>query len=357
MSAIRVMVVEDSPVTSELLTTAIEADPRLELAGAFGSAEDALAALDSLAPTVISMDLVLPGMSGIEATRRIMASSPLPIVVVSAHASSRDQTLAMEALRAGALTVVEKPTAESPLSLEQQGQRICTQLAIMATVNLVRHRFPRMPADSWSGDGARSAPTERSNGALAIAASTGGPRALAAVLGALPPALALPILLVQHISPAFHDGFVRWLDSLSALAVASARDGEALVAGRVYVAPPDRHLELSGARLRLHQGPAVCSQRPSATVLLRSVAASAGAAGIGVVLTGMGEDGAAGLLEIRQAGGQTVAEDATTAAVHGMPGAAIRRGAAQHVLPLPEIAAWIARAALLHAPPTRGARA
>jgi len=332
---IRVLIIEDSRVIRELLAHLIGQDPRLEVAGSVGSAEEALDLLCRVSPGVISMDIRLPGMNGFEATRRIMAQRPTPIVVVSASVESEDLNITMNALRAGALSVVEKPVGTAHADYEALAERLCTQLAIMSQVRVVRQRFAparaavvASPARKWKPGSFR---------AVGIAASTGGPNALAKLLGEWPPDFPLPILLVQHLTASFVEGFVSWLDSACPFTVEIARDGELPLPGRVYVAPPDRHLQLAGGALQVDGGEMVCFQRPSGTVLFRSLARSLGPRALGVLLTGMGEDGAAGLLEIRQAGGYTLAEDESTAVVYGMPAAAVRQGAACESLPLPAI--------------------
>jgi two-component system, chemotaxis family, protein-glutamate methylesterase/glutaminase len=340
----RVLVVEDSAVIRRLLSHIIDADPRLELAGAAASAEEALSLLPLLRPDVISMDVRLPGMDGLEATRRIMAEHPTPIVVIADAVQDSALRISMNALRFGALSVVEKPPGTLARGFDSAAATIATQLAIMSEVPVIRLRragqaaTPERPAPRGE---LPVSPRRRS--VLAIAASTGGPPALARVLGALPADFSLPVLVVQHMGAPFMDGFASWLDGLLPMEVAVAREGERLQGGRVLVAPGDRHLGIralpdGGFGARLLPGEPVSGQRPSATVLFESVAAVAGPGGIGVLLTGMGEDGAAGLLAMRRAGAWTITEDETTAVVYGMPAAAVRLGASTASLPLDTIA-------------------
>jgi two-component system chemotaxis response regulator CheB len=352
------MIVEDSLVVRELLRYIVSRDPRLELVAAVASGEEALAAIAGARPDVISMDIRLPGIDGLETTRRIMAERPTPIVVVADSVEDSSLHISMNALRAGALSVVEKPVATTHAGYDAVAGEICTQLRIMAQVPVIRRR----PIGAeWNGkvsspaQGSGSIPfpaTAQRPTVLGIAASTGGPPALARVIGALPKEFPLPVLLVQHMGPAFMDGFAAWLDSVVALPVTIARDGERAEPGRVYVAPGDRHLELGTSRvLRLADTAPVSGQRPAATVLFRSLARQAGASGIGVLLTGMGEDGAVGLADMHAAGAQTVAEDESTAVVYGMPAAAVRLGAARAVLPLDRVAGHILRLATPGAAP------
>ncbi|SFG68703.1 two-component system, chemotaxis family, response regulator CheB [Methylobacterium gossipiicola] len=343
---VRVMLVEDSLVVRQLLIHIVGRDARLEIVAAVASGEEALAALATARPDVISMDIRLPGIDGLETTRRIMAEQPTPIVVVADAVEDSSLRISMNALRAGALSVVEKPVATTHAGYEAVATQICTQLRIMADVPVIRRRAI---GAEWAGKARDfSAPPPVPRGAapslVAIAASTGGPPALARVIGALPLDFPLPVLVVQHMGAAFMEGFAAWLNGVVGLSVTLAREGERPEAGRVYVAPGDRHLELSPCgTLRITDAAPVGGQRPAATALFRSLARNAGARGVGVLLTGMGEDGAAGLLDMRRAGAITVAEDESTAVVFGMPAAAIRMGAAGHVLPLDRVAAHLTR--------------
>jgi two-component system chemotaxis response regulator CheB len=343
------MLVEDSPVVRRLLAHIIGRDPRLELVAEAGSAEEALRDLPRVRPDVISMDIRLPGADGLEATRRIMAEQPTPIVVIADSVHDPSLRISMNALRAGALTVVEKPVGAGTAGYEALAEHICTQLRIMSEVPVIRRRDPgtRIAAAETRRGEAALAPYERPKpSVVALAASTGGPAALARLLGALPADFPLPILLVQHMGASFLAGFAAWLDGIVPLKVALAQDGEAAQPGRVHVAPGDRHLLLAAdGVLRLGAGPPVEGQRPAATVLFQSVADAVGAQGLGVLLTGMGEDGARGLLAMRRAGAMTITEHESTTVVYGMPAAAVRLGASGLALPLPLIAPRLLRVA------------
>jgi two-component system, chemotaxis family, protein-glutamate methylesterase/glutaminase len=346
---VRVMLVEDSLVVRQLLIHIVGRDPRLEVVAAVASGEEALTTISQACPDVISMDIRLPGIDGLETTRRIMAERPTPIVVIADSVEDSSLRISMNALRAGALSVVEKPVATTHAGYDAVAAEICTQLRIMAAVPVIRRR----PIGSeWAGRVATPAPVPaalnvpESASVLAIAASTGGPPALARVLGGLPANFPLPVLVVQHMGAAFMDGFASWLNGVVGMPVTVAREGARAEPSHAYVAPGDRHLELgAGGHLRITDAAPVGGQRPAATALFRSVARHAGARGIGVLLTGMGEDGATGLLDMRQAGALTIAEDESTAVVFGMPAAAIRLSAAGSVLPLDRIAAHLTRVA------------
>ncbi|MEO6788809.1 MAG: chemotaxis-specific protein-glutamate methyltransferase CheB [Chthoniobacteraceae bacterium] len=353
---IRVMILEDSRPVREMLEYIIGRDPRLEVAESVGSAEEALRKLHHISPDVISMDIRLPGMNGFEATQRIMAEKPTPIVVVSASVESEELKISMNALRAGALCVLEKPVSTGHQDYAQLAERLCTQLVIMSDVRVIRQRVRRTPghpalsANKPANPARIARPETGTFQMLGIVASTGGPNALVKLLGGLEKGLSVPVLLVQHITPSFLKGFVSWLNDISPMPVIEAADGQVPKAGVVYVAPADRHLILDRGVLRLDSGPPVSVQKPSGTVLLRSMARSLKANCLGVLLTGMGEDGATGLRDIRDAGGYTIAEDETTAVVYGMPAAAVSMGAVCESLPLDEIASRISQLLLTPAP-------
>ncbi|WP_114953453.1 chemotaxis protein CheB [Sphingosinicella terrae] len=330
------MVVEDSAVVRTLLSHIIRSDPRLEMAAAVSSAEEAIAALPAVRPDVISMDIRLPGMDGLAATRQIMADCPTPIVVISASIDKSSMKTTMDALSAGALSVVEKPVGLGNEDYAAVSREICTQLAIMSQVAVVRHRIRPRSADS-----AVSRPRTEPK-VLLCAASTGGPQALARLFGMLPADLGLPVLLVQHMGGTFMSGFAAWLQTVVPQRVVLAEAGQAPAAGTIHVAPGDRHLLLDrGGLIALSAAAPVGGQRPSANLLLQSAAETLGGGAAAIVLTGMGEDGAAGVRALLAAGGFAIAEHESSAIVNGMPAAAVRAGAL--ALPLDLIAPHVRR--------------
>ncbi|PIQ27661.1 chemotaxis response regulator protein-glutamate methylesterase [bacterium (Candidatus Blackallbacteria) CG17_big_fil_post_rev_8_21_14_2_50_48_46] len=344
---VRVLIVEDSPVMQVFLTEIINADTRLNVLGVVPSGEKALDFLKSQPADVISMDIRLPGMDGLETTRQIMQTCPTPIVVVSSQLQNQEMDLSFDALRAGALCVLDKPVGVSHPRFEQSSRQLCTQLLIMSQVKVIRQRLGRTFAELSEKDvTAHHLHRSITVGALpdfqvlGIAASTGGPKALSTLLNQLTH-FPLPILLVQHIAPHFLAGFADWLNSVTPFRVLVATEGMVPLPYHVYLAPPERHLAYQKGKITLVEDEPVSYQRPSGTVLFHSLAESLGKKAIGLVLTGMGDDGAAGLLAMRHAGAYTLAEAESTAIVYGMPAAADKLGAVCHLLPLTDLASHL----------------
>jgi two-component system, chemotaxis family, protein-glutamate methylesterase/glutaminase len=339
-SPIRVLIVEDSPVMQVFLQEIIAADARLLVVGTVASGESALQFLAKQAVDVVSMDIYLPGMNGLETTRQIMQNYPTPIVVVSSHLNSVELNLSFNALKAGALAVLEKPFGLTHPRHDNSARQLCTQLVIMSRVKVIRQRLSMAP--SLTSTELIKAPSLRKAQSqnyriLGIAASTGGPKALVAMLNQLG-AFPLPILLVQHISAHFLQGFADWLESVTPFRVVIAKHGEIPLPQHIYMAPAETHFGYQNGHIVLLAGEPISFQRPSGTILFRSLAKSLGPEAIGVILTGMGDDGADGLLEMRQAGAYTLAEAESTAVVYGMPAVAEKKGAVCQMLPLTEIA-------------------
>jgi two-component system, chemotaxis family, protein-glutamate methylesterase/glutaminase len=324
---VRVVVVEDSPLQRAHLVDALQAEPDIAVVGQAGDPVEALAVVGRLRPEVVTMDLGLPGEGGLGAIERIMAAVPTPILVVSGLVTCGGSAAAVEALLAGAVEALPKPDRWDAEAARQLRCRV----RLLRSVTVVAH--PR---------GRRRPPAPGQAPPVAIAASTGGPAALAEILPALG-GLAAPVLVVQHLHPQLVDGFLGWMRRVAAMPVVVAADGDRPQPGVVYVAPSGTHLRLverAGRRLALDPDPAGL-HRPSADELFASVAAAAGPASVGVLLTGMGDDGAAGLLELRRRGAATIVQDEPTSVVFGMPQAAVRLGAAGDVLGLARIPAGI----------------
>ncbi len=321
---IRVLVVDDSPTMVNTMAALLSQDPRIEVVGRAGDGNRAVSLARLLLPDVITMDLLLPGLDGPGAIEAIMSDAPARILVVSAVAD-RGADLAFQAIRAGALELIAKPNVTSGEALRKWGRDLVTSICLMAEVPVISRRPRRETIPPPPSTGARV-------DIFGLAASTGGPPALADVLSRLPRDLPVPLVVAQHITEGFTPGMVRWLGQVTPLGVAIVRDGERLEAGKVYF-PVDGHdltIERGVARLTRTQG----GPCPSGDILLASLARMYGARAGGAVLTGMGEDGARGLLEIRRAGGVTYAQDEASSVVFGMPKAALDIGATLQALPL-----------------------
>ncbi len=350
------LVADDSASGRALIRGILDADPDLDVIGQATDGLEAVDLADRLEPDVITMDVDMPGLDGLEATRRIMAQAPRPIVLVSGVLVP-DLGNSFRALEAGAVTLLAKPGGPGSPAFAREAAELVATVKLMAGVKLVRRSWFRTADGSASTPAA--APAVRPTGPLrvvAIAASTGGPPAVAQVLRMLPAGWSVPVLVVQHIGAGFDVGLARYLDECCALPVALAQDGQALRGGRVHVSPADRHLGVAaGPRLTVSPGGPIDGYRPSANHLFRTAAAVFGPGAAGVVLTGMGRDGADGLLALRRAGGLAIAQDEATSTVYGMPRQALVSGATDAVLPVEEIArALVAR---LAAGPATGAGA
>lgn len=345
---IRVLIVDDSPTVRLTLQTILESDPEIKIVGFAVNGQDALRKTIELRPNLVTMDVLMPEMDGIDATRLIMSQCPTPIIVISAHKSDPEMAIGFSAIQAGALQVVDKPSnAFAPESAAERATLIAA-IKLMSEVRVVRRRFgaPRNDAPPPQ-PAAQAAP--KSVELVAIGASTGGPAALNTILGALPAGFPVPILIVQHITVGFTQGLATWLQGGCQLSIRVARAEERIQPGIVYIAPDDRHLLITaGGRLRLADGALVNHVRPSVDVLFESIGPLYGARALGVLLTGMGEDGARGLRAIRQHGGFTLAQDESTSVVYGMPKAAAELGACNAILPLDRIAPFLVQTVMRH---------
>jgi two-component system, chemotaxis family, protein-glutamate methylesterase/glutaminase len=334
----RVLVVDDSATARSILSRSLRGEPDIDVVAEAADAFSARQLVAKLKPDVITLDLELPQMDGLAFLRLLMKQDPRPVIVVSSH-TAPGSAWSIEALRAGAIDVIPKPRGAAEVA-EVAGRLKRSIRALRSCpvrLQAARREGPRPPL------AARTVPPAH-GGVIAIGASTGGPQALEELLVQLP-TTAPPVLIVQHMPAPFMSLFAKHLDNVCALRVVEATDHQELETGTAYVAAGDRHLLIERAggvlRTRLSRAAQVHHQRPSVDVLFRSLAVLKNVPVVGVLLTGMGEDGAEGMVALRHAGHPTIAEDERTCTVFGMPREAIRRGGAMHVVPLDQIATAI----------------
>ena len=344
---ITVLIVDDSAVVRETLKGLLSSDPRIEV---MATASDPYVAMDRMrseVPDVITLDVEMPRMDGLTFLRRIMTEHPIPVVICSSLAVEGTET-ALRALEFGAVDIITKPRMGCRQFLEESRQVLCDAVTAAAMVRLPRASVAREVAPKLTADAvlakATRALTETTEKLVVIGASTGGTEALRAVLEALPPD-SPGIAIVQHMPENFTRAFAGRLDKLCRISVKEAENNDTVFSGRALIAPGNHHLLLkrSGARyyVEVKEGPLVCRHRPSVDVLFRSAARYAGKNALGIIMTGMGDDGARGLLEMKEAGAATVAQDEKTCVVFGMPHVAIKMGAVDRVLPLDSLSAAV----------------
>ncbi|MBJ6800944.1 chemotaxis-specific protein-glutamate methyltransferase CheB [Geomonas propionica] len=329
----RLLVVEDSKTVQRALVAAFEADPELKVIGTAESGEEAVEAARTLRPDLITMDINLPGMDGFDATRAIMSTCPVPIVIVTGKMNPKDSATLFRVMEAGALMVLAKPDPLGSPGYQASVESLIHHLKLMAEIKVVRRIFPSGKVAPHPERPVPLPPAQTVK-VVAIGASTGGPPLLRQILAGLPPDFPAAVVVVQHMAVGFTENFVHWLNHTSKLPVQLGTDGAQLKPGQVYVAPDHCHMEVTSAgKILLSDADKEHGVRPSVAVLFRSVAQSYGRHAMGVLLTGMGKDGALELKAIRGRGGITVAQDRESSMVFGMPGEAIEIDAAQHVLP------------------------
>jgi len=337
MSKIRVLVVEDSLTVRRRLVEVASADPDIQVVGEAADGKIAIELCQQFRPDVVTVDMQLPVLSGLAVTEYVMAYCPTPILIVSSSTNRGELYKTYDALAAGALEVLDKPKGDE--TDDAWEQKFVALLKLVSRIKVITHMRGRLPGVmniSAPACNAESGPYRL----VAIGASTGGPAALAEILRGLPADFPLPILIVVHIGETFGRALAEWLDSQSRLRVGCALDGERLPQvgqARVILAPPGRHIVISQSQINLTDHAERYSCKPSIDVLFESVAREIGPRTIACLLTGMGKDGAQGLLAIRRAGGRTMAQDEATSTIFGMPQEAIRIGAAERVIALHEI--------------------
>ena len=344
---IRVLIVDDSAVVRQTLHEILSADPAIEVIGTASDPFVAAARIAEQVPDVITLDIEMPRMDGLTFLQKIMSQHPIPVVICSSLAEEGAQST-LKALEYGAVDIITKPRVGSKQFLEESSVTLCQAVRAAAGSRLrkvtpARPVEPKLTADAVLSR-ASSAMVETTERVVVIGASTGGTEALRAVLEALPPD-APGIVIVQHMPEMFTRAFANRLDGLCRISVKEAERNDTVLRGRALLAPGNHHtlLKRSGARyyVDVKDGPLVCRHRPSVDVLFRSAARYAGRNAVAVIMTGMGDDGARGMLEMKEAGAATVAQDEATSVVFGMPHEAIKRGAVDTVLPLHAIAGKI----------------
>jgi two-component system chemotaxis response regulator CheB len=354
---IRVLIVDDSATVRQTLSAVLESDPAIEVLGVASDPYVAARRIRDEVPDVITLDVEMPRMDGITFLRKLMAQHPIPVVMCSSLTEAGSETL-LQALSAGAVDVILKPKMGVAEHLEESRIRICDAVKAAAGARVAGRRAAPPPLsattpEKLTADAMLPPPTHRAmarttESIVCIGASTGGTESLREVLTALP-ANSPGVVIVQHMPERFTASFARRLNELCEVDVKEAEDGDAVLRGRVLIAPGNLHtmLERSGAnyRVAVKTGPLVSRHRPSVDVLFRSAAHSAGSNAVGVIMTGMGDDGARGLEEMKAAGARTIAQDEASSVVFGMPKEAIARGCVDRIAPLSQIAAELLRAA------------
>ena len=352
MAKIKVLVVDDSAVVRQVLMAQLQADPDIEMIGAAADPLLAMTRMQVQWPDVIVLDIEMPRMDGITFLKKIMAERPTPVVICSTLTEKGTET-AMAALSAGAVSIITKPKIGLKQFLNDVSDDLISAVKAAARANVRRLQVtPKLTADAVlpAADARSSALLRTTDRVVALGTSTGGTQALEVVLRALP-RMSPGIVIVQHMPEHFTAAFAERLNGLCQIEVREARHNDRVVAGRALIAPGGKHMLLrrNGAQYHVEvvDGPLVNRHRPSVDVLFRSVAKCAGANALGVIMTGMGDDGAAGLLEMRKAGAQTVGQDEASCVVYGMPKEAVKRGAVAKVVPLDGIAREIQAQLLL----------
>jgi two-component system chemotaxis response regulator CheB len=329
---IRVLVVDDSALMRKLIPQILEADPSIEVVGTAMDGNFCLRKIEELKPNVVTLDLEMPGMNGIDTLKEIMRLHPMPVIVVSSH-STEGASVTLKALGLGAFDFVAKPHDVSA-HMAETATELIAKIHAAAECKIVRPGIVRAPAPPEKIPAAKTSPSKL----VAIGISTGGPQALEYLLAQLPADFPGAIVVVQHMPEGFTDMFARRLDELCSLSVKEAQSGDMLLAGRVLICPGNRHMKVKrlamGDLVVLNEDARVNGHRPSVDVLFQSVAEEFGSLAIAVLMTGMGDDGAQGLGAVKKAGGMTIAQSEESCVVFGMPKAAIERGYATRVVAL-----------------------
>ena len=335
---IRVLLVDDSPLSVEIIRRMLATAPEIQVVGAASNGVEALERIPQVRPDVICTDLHMPRMDGLALVREVMARHPLPILVLSVSVQAEQKHNIFQMLEAGALDILAKPRGGLESDFGVTAQDLITKIRILSGVKVIGKRRAAGIAVAEQAPLSLAGPAAAAPRIIGIGASTGGPQALQTVLGCLPGDFPLPLLCVQHIAEGFMQGLVDWLAACCRIRVRRAEEGAAPHPGTAYFPPDERHLEIDDAgTFRCSSALPFSGHRPSVDIAFSSLARRYGAAAAGVLLTGMGQDGAQGMRDIARAGGLTIAQDEGSSVVFGMPRRAIELGAAKHVLPLDQI--------------------
>ncbi|MFN0061456.1 MAG: chemotaxis-specific protein-glutamate methyltransferase CheB [Myxococcaceae bacterium] len=324
---ISVLVVDDSAICRDLIQSALARDPDIRVVGMCGNGQEAVALTRELKPDVITMDIEMPVMSGLDAIERIMATQPTPVLVLTSDPQGQRSDLTYRALELGALALQVKPSVDA----DYESWALAREVRLLSSVTVIRHVRARHGGSAGAGlhGPLPTAPVEL----VAIGCSTGGPLVLQRILGDLPKDFPVPIVVVQHINPSFAESLAGWLDQTSPLTVKLAQEGDELRRGKVLIASPGRHLVMPRrGKVMLRHGEPRDGHLPSATMLFESAARTYGPSAVGIILTGMGADGAEGLLAMRRAGARTLAQSKDSCVVFGMPGAAVQMNAVDEIV-------------------------
>jgi two-component system chemotaxis response regulator CheB len=341
---IKVLIVDDSHVVRDFMTYVLSSDPAIKVIGTAGNGEEAVRAVREKKPDVVTMDIIMPRMDGFEATRIIMEATPTPIVIVSASWDPKEVEKTFQAIEAGALAVLEKPVGVNHPNYERRAKELIKTVKLMSEVKVVRRKREGKHRTDIPETAAIGTPMSEMMDikAVAIGASTGGPQAIETILSGLPKDFPAPLLVVQHIAAGFVQGFADWLASASGLPVKIAAHGEYCRPGHGYIAPDDVQMGMDIAgRISLNKSEPENGLRPSVSYLFRSVAAVCGKNTVGVLLTGMGKDGAYELKLMKEKGAITIAQDKESCIVFGMPGEAVALNAAAYILSPVKIAEFL----------------
>ena len=332
---VNILIAEDSPTVSTLLKNMFESDPDIKVIGTVSNGKEAIKMAYKKKPDIITMDINMPVMDGLEATRRIMETNPLPIVVVSSLYNPGEVDISFQAMEAGAISILEKPSLKD-FKDDYKRKNFINKIKAMSQVKVIK-RLKKITKNESYTPPLKILKKDYIK-AVVIGASTGGPPALQKILSEISKEVPVPVMIVQHIAKGFIDGMITWLKNMTKLPIKIAEYGEKALPGNIYFAPDDFHMELRKSGLiSLSKQDKIHGVRPSVSFLFEKTAQNFGPDAIGILLTGMGRDGAEELKKMKDKGALTIAQDKKTSIVHGMPGTAIKLGGAKLILPLEKI--------------------